>query len=117
MFNGDFMSALGDLLVILRKRDCLSLRQVEKMTNKQVSNAYLSQIEKGKVLKPSPNIIFALAEIFNTPYDNLMELAGYISYRGSIKSKNKIATNNLGKLTKKEEKELLEYLAFIRSKK
>jgi transcriptional regulator with XRE-family HTH domain len=113
------MSALGDLVLSLRKRDELTLRQVEEMTDKKVSNAYLSQIEKGKISKPSPNILFALSEVFGVAYDELMELAGHISARGAAASKeeSKEITNKLGELTSEEEDELLKYLAFMRSKK
>lgn len=110
---------LGEYLASLRKKDGFTLRQVEDITEKKVSNAYLSQIESGKIAKPSPNILFALANVYKVPYDELMEMAGYISSRGANDSRltNSDVTNSLGVLTKEEEYKLLEYLAFIRSKK
>ena len=110
---------LGDFLMSLRLRDGRTLREVEDLTEKKVSNAYLSQIEKGKILKPSPNILFALAEVYSVPYDELMELAGYISARGAREAKveNRVATNALGSLNKDEEQQLLSYLGFLRSRK
>ena len=108
------METLGELLVSLRKRDGLTLRQVEVITEKRVSNAYLSQIENGKILKPSPNILFALSEVYGVSYNELMELAGY---RGSRESalKGHEVTNLLGEISKEEEGRLLEYLTFLRS--
>jgi len=44
----------------------MSLRQVEEATEKEVSNAYLSQLETGKIVKPSPNILHALARVYST---------------------------------------------------
>ena len=40
---------LGGLLADLRTAKGLSLRQVEEATDKAVSNAYLSQLENGKI--------------------------------------------------------------------
>jgi transcriptional regulator with XRE-family HTH domain len=42
----------------------MTQRQVEEATEKQVSNAYLSQPETGKIQQPSPNILHALAELY-----------------------------------------------------
>jgi hypothetical protein len=47
---------LGGLLAHLRVAKGLSLRQVEEATDKAVSNAYLSQLEKGRIQKPSPHV-------------------------------------------------------------
>jgi len=111
------METLGELLVSLRKRDGLTLRQVEVITEKRVSNAYLSQIENGKILKPSLNILFALSEVYGVSYNEIMELAGYISARGSRESalEGHEVTNLLGEISKEEEERLLEYLTFLRS--
>ena len=70
---------LGQYLASIRKDRKLTLREVEEATNKNVSNAYLSQIESGKIQQPSPNILHALAELYSISYENIMELAGYIA--------------------------------------
>ena len=54
----------------------LSLREVEEGTGKGVSNAYLSQLENGKIKKPSPSVLHSLAEVYVVPYEALMEQAG-----------------------------------------
>src|SRR2546425_8968864 len=54
-------SELGALLADLRTAKGLSLRQVEEATDRAVSNAYLSQLENGKIQKPSPNVLHSLA--------------------------------------------------------
>ena len=70
---------LGKYLASIRTARKLTLRQVEEATNKEVSNAYLSQIETEKIKKPSPNILHALAELYAIDYENLMQMAGYIT--------------------------------------
>ncbi|MHC4710377.1 MAG: helix-turn-helix domain-containing protein [Planctomycetota bacterium] len=62
----------------LRVAKGLSLRQVEEATGNAVSNAYLSQLEKGKIQKPSPNVLHSLAAVYAVPYEALMEKAGYL---------------------------------------
>jgi len=58
---------LGGLLAHLRVAKGLSLRQVEEATDKAVSNAYLSQLEKGRIRKPSPHVLHSLARPTSCP--------------------------------------------------
>jgi transcriptional regulator with XRE-family HTH domain len=108
---------LGALLADLRTAKGLSLREVEVATGKAVSNAYLSQLENGKIRKPSPNVLLSLAEVYAVPYEALMEKAGYLlpSPNGSGKRK-RLAVFAIDDLTAEEEEELLKYLAFLRSR-
>jgi HTH-type transcriptional regulator, competence development regulator len=111
--------ALGAHLTRLRTAAGLSLRQVEDATEKEVSNAYLSQLENSKIAKPSPNILYALAAVYKTSYEDLMKRAGYVSSDadGSGRRQAKAATFAVQGLTPEEETALLEYLAFIRKQK
>src|SRR3990170_3728692 len=59
---------LGSLLGDLRTAKGFSLREVEEATDKAVSNAYLSQLERGKIRKPSPNLLHSLAAVYGVPY-------------------------------------------------
>src|SRR5262245_34796573 len=70
---------LGQYLASIRKDRKMTLREVEEATDKQVSNAYLSQIETDKIQKPSPNILHALAELYAISFENLMEMAGFLT--------------------------------------
>ena len=108
---------LGTLLADLRTAKGLSLREVEEATGKAVSNAYLSQLENGKIRKPSPNVLYSLAEVYAVPYEALMEKAGYLlpSENGSGNRK-RLAAFAIDDLTAEEEEELLKYLAFLRSR-
>ena len=111
-------SELGVVLADLRRAKGLSLRQVEDATDHAVSNAYLSQLEKGKIRKPSPNVLHALAGVYAVPYEALMEKAGYLlplERRGA--PRRRLAAFSIDDLTAEEEEELLKYLAFLRSRK
>ena len=110
--------ALGKHLAAVRNDRGYSLRQVEEATKKSISNAYLSQIETGKVQQPSPNILHALSELYKTSYEKLMELAGYISNEHTAdKPHGRAATFAELHLTEAEETMLLEYLKWQRSQK
>jgi len=108
---------LGTLLADLRTAKGLSLREVEEATGEAVSNAYLSQLENGKIKKPSPNVLHSLAEVYVVPYESLMERAGYLlpSENGS-RRRRRLAVFAIDDLTAEEEEELLKYLAFLRSR-
>jgi transcriptional regulator with XRE-family HTH domain len=70
------INRLASELKQLREIRGYSLRQVEKATG--VSNAYLSQLERGDAAKPSPDKLARLAKFYEVPYEQLMELAGYL---------------------------------------
>jgi transcriptional regulator with XRE-family HTH domain len=112
-------SELGSLLADLRAAKGLSLREVEEATDRAVSNAYLSQLEKGRILKPSPRVLHSLAEVYAVPYEALMEKAGYLlpSKGGASGRRRRLAALAIDDLTAEEEEELLKYLAFLRSRR
>lgn len=118
--SGESAMSLGEFLADIRRIKRQSLREVEEATGKSVSNAYLSQLEKGHIKKPSPNILFSLANVYSVPYETLMEKAGYIiqaDERDDDQKHGRVATFADDNLTNEEEEELLKYLAYIRSKK
>lgn len=110
--------ALGAYLKSVRTGLNLSLREVEEATDKHVSNAYLSQLENGKITKPSPHILHALAGAYSVPYEKLMERAGYIApvaVTGRAAARHgRAATCAVENLTPEEEKALLTYLSVWR---
>ena len=108
---------LGGLLADVRRAKGLSLRQVEAASGRAVSNAYLSQLEKGKIRKPSPNVLHSLAAVYAVPYESLMEKAGYLlPQQAGGARRTRLAAFSIGDLTAEEEEELLKYLAFLRSR-
>jgi transcriptional regulator with XRE-family HTH domain len=109
---------LGEFLSYVRMSKKMTLREVEEATGGAVSNAYLSQLEKGRISKPSPNILHALSDVYAISYERLMEKAGYLAATASKSSTAKhgrAATFADEHLTQTEEEELLRYLAFLRS--
>ena len=111
---------LGALLADLRTAKGLSLREVEAATGRAVSNAYLSQLETGKIQQPSPNVLNTLADIYKIEYIQLMELAGYLpatKTRESSQRHGRIATFAEHNLTQDEEAQLMDYLQYLRTRK
>lgn len=112
---------LGDYLSHIRRMKGMTLREVEEATDKEVSNAYLSQLENNRITRPSPNILHTLATVYAISYEKLMEKAGYISAttkgESSGKRHGRVATFANESLTEEEEDKLLEYLAFLRTRR
>jgi len=110
---------LGPYLASLRHGKKLSLRQVEIACDGEVSNAYLSQLENARIVNPAPRILHALAEVYEVPYEKLMERAGYLQpadTRAETTRHGRAATYSVDNLTREEEAALLQYLAFVRSR-
>lgn len=110
----------GIYLKKLRNDKKLSLRGVEEAADKEISNAYLSQLENDKIAKPSPHILHKLSEIYGVEYSNLMNRVGYISpsnKKNESKKHGRAATFAIDNLSGDEENELLKYLAYIRDKR
>lgn len=107
---------LGTYLMLIRKARGLSLRQVEEATDKDVSNAYLSQLENNKISKPSPNILHVLANQYGVNYEDLLMRAGYLPAKANsaARRQGRVAAFAIQDLTPDEEKALLAYLEFIR---
>src|SRR5260370_41616519 len=102
---------LGPFLRKARQDVQMSLRDVEEATGKEVSNAYLSQLESGKIAKPSPHILYALSSALGVPYETLMERAGYIApsaHRVEGEKDGRGATFSIGNLSVDEETALLD---------
>ena len=110
---------LGVILSDLRRAKGFSLREIEEATGKTVSNAYLSQLENGKIQKPSHNVLHSLARVYAVPYETLMEKAGYLlpSEEEKIGHRRRLAVFSIDDLSVEEEEELLKYLAFLRTRK
>jgi len=100
---------LGDLLEKERKKRELTLRDVEQKTG--IHNAHLSQIEKGTIARPAPNMLFTLAALYDLPYEKLMQLAGHFTTgRSTRRSLQGAALHALDELSPKEQRRVLEYM-------
>ncbi|MBZ5762896.1 helix-turn-helix transcriptional regulator [Rhizobium sp. VS19-DR104.2] len=108
---------LGVFLSAARRKLGLSLRSVEASTG--ISNAYLSQLENGKIKTPAPQNLHSLAAYYSVPYALLMEMAGYPTAEPNdtqIGSPTRLAAR-IGSVTSDEEDQLVEYLEFIRARR
>lgn len=106
---------LGKYLKVLREEAGLSLRAVEEKSG--ISNAFLSQIESGKVKQPSPIALHKLSQVYGVSYESLMEVSGYpVIPHPERTSLPTGPLHRLGPLTDNEEKSLADYLVFLRSK-
>lgn len=107
------MKSLGKTLKESRELMTLTLRQVEEATG--ISNAYLSQLENDKIKKPSANVLYKLASLYNVQLDSLLYAAGIIETNTPQKSKllNTVALS-AEKLNSEEEQALLDYLKYLR---
>ena len=103
---------------MLRKRReelHLTLREVQDQIS--ISNAYLSQIETGKVTQPTPTILEKLSRLYGVTYSRLLELAGHPIVEGQVKVIQFRTSTGTEELSDNEEKELLNYLRYLRSRK
>lgn len=108
---------LGTYLARVRKDLGLSLRTVEAETD--VSNAYLSQLETGKIKTPSPTVLHTLALRYEVAYERLMALAGYPVPGNAPDDPNARSLDlaaRLGDVSPEEEEALVDFLGLIRKR-
>lgn len=80
------MNDLAAYLRTIRKRRGLSLKKVERAAG--VSNAYLSQLERGRRNPPHPEILKRLAKVYEVAVTDLLSAAGYLEEeKGSRRQK------------------------------
>jgi transcriptional regulator with XRE-family HTH domain len=70
------MENFGTYMRRVRKSRGLTLKQVEIQA--KVSNAYISQIERGLRNPPHPDILKRLAKTYDVPHRELLIAAGYL---------------------------------------
>ena len=76
----DGSGALGAYIRAQRQLADMSLRQLGDMA--KVSNAYLSQLERG-LHQPSLRILYSIAEALSIPSEDLLAQAGMANGRGA----------------------------------
>ena len=111
--------ALGRYLKRIRKERKLTLRAVEEKIG--ISNAYLSQVESSKIVRPSPSVLHKIAQCYDVSYEHLMQLAGHplptISTRRKKLQPAFRLSSGFDDLTEEEKKRVLEYIQFLKSRK
>ncbi len=109
-------ATLGDYLKKGRESKGLTLRAVEESTG--ISNAYLSQLEGGRIKKPSPVDLHKLCELYGLKYTLAMEYAGYPIPEGMATSTpQQRLLARLGHTTAEQEDALVDYMEYLRSRK
>ena len=107
---------IGRLLKTTREVRALSATDVARKAG--ISAAYLSKLENDAVKKPSPHVLHRLSEALGLPYSNLMRLSGYLVPGEAGRSTNEaIGAALFANLTEDEREELLEYLAWYRTRR
>lgn len=106
------MQELGEILKMSREGMGLTLRQVEESTG--ISNAYMSQLENGKIKKPSANVLYKLHSLYGVKLEELFRASQIITTEPNSK-----ITFHLGpfEINPEEEQQLIDYLGYLRFKK
>lgn len=110
------MPSLGSVLKQARAVRRLSAGVAARAAG--ISGAYLSKLEHDAVKKPSPQVLHRLSEALAVPYAELMRLSGYL-VPGESKAApaDAVGAALFADLTDDERDELLEYLAWYRSRR
>ncbi len=107
---------LGPLLKRTRQVRALSATDVARKAG--ISAAYLSKLENDAVKKPSPPVLHQLSEALAVPYAELMRLSGYpVPGQEGPGRSDSIGAALFADITEDERDELLEYLAWYRSRR
>lgn len=112
------MSNLSNLLRKAREHKGATLREVEEETG--ISNAYISQIEKGKVTSPSPRKLKSLSDFYSINYQTLMEAAGHEQVSSRHREDSKVSAMellNAQDITDEEARALVSFLKTFREMK
>jgi HTH-type transcriptional regulator, competence development regulator len=99
-------------------REVRELSAVDAARAAGISAAYLSRLENDAVKKPSPHVLHALSEALGVPYSDLMRLSGY-RVPGEPGENQGVGVGSalFANLTEDEREELLEYLAWYRTRR
>ena len=101
-----------------RAREVRELSAVDAARAAGISPAYLNRLENDAVKKPSPPVLHQLSEALGLPYAELMRLSGYrvpdVEVAGGSAA---IGASLFANLTEDEREELLEYLAWYRTRR
>jgi transcriptional regulator with XRE-family HTH domain len=104
--------------VLRQARDVRELSAVDAARAANISPAYLNRLENDAVKKPSPHVLHQLSEALTVPYAELMRLSGYrLPDESLANSAETVGAALFADLTEDEREELLEYLAWYRTRR
>jgi HTH-type transcriptional regulator, competence development regulator len=114
--DGLLASTLG--AVLRQAREVRELSGADAARAASISAAYLSKLENDAVKRPSPHVLHQLSEALVLPYGDLMRLSGYrVPGDGAATQVNTVGAALFTDLTDDEREELLEYLAWYRTRR
>lgn len=109
-------SSIG--LVLRQAREVRQLSAGDAARAARISPAYLNRLENDAVKKPSPHVLHQLSEALAVPYADLLRLSGYrLPHDPEAAPTSTVSDALFADLTDDERDELLEYLAWYRSRR
>jgi transcriptional regulator with XRE-family HTH domain len=106
--------------VLRQAREVRELSAVDAARSAGISAAYLSKLENDAVRTPSPHVLHQLSEALGLPYTDLMRLNGYRvpgePGEADLDRAGSVGAALFADLTDDERDELLEYLAWYRTR-
>ncbi len=114
--------SFGAHLKALRNATGLTLRQVEEQTEGRVKNGYLSQIENGAITLVSPGVLWELAEVYRSPWRDLVERAGHrLPAAEAVEASSQVIAGlplrALEDLDEDDRQALVDFLGYLRAKR
>jgi transcriptional regulator with XRE-family HTH domain len=104
--------------VLRQARTVRGLSMIDASRAAAISPAYLSRLESDAVKKPSPHILHQLSEALGVPYGELMSLSGYrLPGQADQHASGTVNAALFADLTDDEREELVEYLAWYRTRR
>ena len=104
--------------ILRQAREVRGRTSIETSRNARISPAYLSKLENDAVRRPSPAVLHRLGVVLGVPYAELMALVGYpVPGSDASSDHSRLGAALFGDLTDDERDELIEYLAWYRTRK
>jgi transcriptional regulator with XRE-family HTH domain len=127
----DDFATISDYVAYIREFRGYTLRDVVKRvttaikhkalhTQCSLSRGYLSNLEAGKYIHPSPLKLQALAHVYQIPYESLLRKAGYWKTTENKAQQDILLTLMLKEVQQMKPEELqslFEYIDFVKSKR
>lgn len=104
--------------VLRQAREIREFSGVDAARAAGISPAYLSKLENDAVKRPSPLVLHQLSDALGVPYAELMRLCGYrVPGDTDARTTDTVTAALFSDITDDERDELLEYLAWYRSRR
>jgi len=105
-------------VVLKQAREVRQLSVIDTARMAGISPAYLSKLENDAVKRPSPHVLHQLSEALAVPYAELMRLSGYLVPGVPVATSTEaVGAALFADLADDEREELLEYLAWYRTRR